>query len=70
MNMRMRLELQGAVQQWVDSFMEQYNVPAYMMEDALSKELLVIKDKAITEFMIDIQEKQLATTDVENVEEV
>lgn len=51
MNHQMRLEVQGATQQWVDAFMAQYNVPPYMMEDALNKVLSNLKDKVIIELL-------------------
>ena len=50
-----RLELQGAVQQWVDSFMAQHNISPAMMDDALSKALLNIKELVIQEYLIAAQ---------------
>lgn len=51
MNLQMRLEIQAAVQQWMESFMQQYNVPAYAMEDAMNKALSNLKDKVMVEFL-------------------
>lgn len=51
MNEQQRLEVQGAIQQYVDSFMQNYNIPAAMMEDALNKVLLSLKDKVVMEFL-------------------
>ena len=51
MNLQMRLEIQAAVQQWMESFMQQYNVPAYVMEDAMNKALSNLKDKVMVEFL-------------------
>lgn len=51
MDFQTRLELQGAVQQWVASFMQQYQIPAAAMEDALNKVLLGIKDQVVYELL-------------------
>ena len=50
-----RLELQSMVQQWVNSTMQQYDISPSMMDDALSKALLSIKELAIQEFLIAAQ---------------
>ena len=69
MNLQMRLELNGAVQQWVNSFMKQYNISASMMEDALSKVLLNLKDLALQEYLTELQTKVAETQQQEEVEE-
>lgn len=51
MNLQTRLEIQGITQQWVDSFMQQYNISPSIMEDALNKVLCNLKDKVILEFL-------------------
>lgn len=51
MNLQTRLEVQGATQQWVDSFMQQYNISPSMMEDALTKALCNLKDKVVLELL-------------------
>ena len=51
MNLQTRLEVQGATQQWVDSFMRQYNISASLMEDALNKVLCNLKDKVVLELL-------------------
>lgn len=43
-DLQLRLEVQGAAQNWVASIMQQYGVSATMMEDALTKVLLNLKD--------------------------
>ena len=63
-----RLELQGAVQQWVDSFMAQHNISPAMMDDALSKALLNIKELVIQEYLIAAQ--MASSNQQEDVEEV
>lgn len=52
MNLQTRIEVQGATQQWVDSFMQQYNISAAMMEDALNKVLSNLKDKVVIELLV------------------
>lgn len=59
-NLQMRLEVQGAIQQWVASFMQEYNVPAWMMEDALNKVLIVLKDQTVTDLLTAAAQDQLA----------
>lgn len=60
MNLQTRLEVQGAIQQWVASFMEEYQIPAYMMEDALNKVLLNLKDQVVTDLLTAAAQVQLA----------
>ena len=62
-----RLELQGTVQQWVNSIMSQYNISPSMMDDALSKVLLNIRELAIQEFLVAAQQATISTQ--EQVEE-
>ena len=50
--LQVRLEVQGAVQSWIDSFMLNNGVSASVMEDALNKALVSLKDKAIQECII------------------
>lgn len=50
-NLQARLEVQGATQQWVASFMTQYNISPSMMEDALNKVLCTLKDEVMIEFL-------------------
>ena len=50
-----RLELQSMVQQWVNATMQQYDISPSMMDDALSKALLSIRELTIQEFLIAAQ---------------
>lgn len=50
-----RLELQSMVQQWINATMQQYNISPSMMDDALSKALLSIRELTIQEFLIAAQ---------------
>jgi hypothetical protein len=65
MNLQLRFELQGSLQQWVDSTMKQYNISAAMMEDAISKILLSLKDKVWQDYLLEQQkayEEMLASS--------
>lgn len=53
--LELRFELQSSLQQWVDSIMQRYNISAAMMEDAMSKILLSLKDKAWQEYLLEQQ---------------
>ena len=59
MNLQKRLEVQGATQQWVDSFMQANNIPADMMEDALTKVLMKLKDQVVTDLLMAAAQAQL-----------
>lgn len=54
-NLEKRMQVQAAVNEWVNNFMRDNNLSASIMEDALSKTLLSIKDQAMREFLIYIQ---------------
>lgn len=62
-----RLEVQGAVQQWINSFMNDYNISPAMMDDALSKALLQIKELVLQEFLTAAQ--SASSTNTEEIEE-
>ena len=51
MELQNRIEIQTATQQWVASFMQEYGIPAYMMEDALNKVLLLLKDQVVADLL-------------------
>jgi len=53
--LQLRFELQGSLQQWVDSTMKQYNISAAMMEDAISKILLGLKDQVLQDYLFEQQ---------------
>lgn len=55
MNLQMRLQLQGSLQQWIDSTMKQYNISSADMEDAVSKILLNLKDQVLQDYLIEQQ---------------
>lgn len=55
MNLQMRLQLQGSLQQWIDSTMKQYNISSADMEDAVSKILLNLKNQVLQDYLIEQQ---------------
>lgn len=73
MNLQLRLELQGSLQQWIDSTMQQYNICAAEMEDAISRVLLKLKDQVLQDYLIEqqraYQEALEASSTQENKEE-
>ncbi len=73
MNLQMRLELQGSLQQWIDSTMNQFNISAAEMEDAMSRVLLKLKDQVLQDYLIEQQrayQEAMATPSIqENQEE-
>lgn len=58
MNEQQRLEVQTAIQQYIDSLMTTYSISASMIEDAMNKVLIGIKDKSIAEFLQAVQKQQ------------
>jgi len=80
-NLQLRFELQASLQQYVANVMQQYQIPASMMEDALNKLLLEIKEQvwidylteqqqAMYEAQIAVQQQQEASVQEEQEEEV
>lgn len=49
MNLQTQYEVKGATQKWVASFMQQHNIPASAMVDALNGVLVELKDKVVQE---------------------
>lgn len=47
MNLQTQYEVKGATQNWVASFMQQHNIPASVMIDALNSVLVNLKDAVI-----------------------
>lgn len=69
-DLQKRMEVQASVIEWIDFFMKQNNISASMMEDALSKALISIKDKAIKEFLVFAQAQSQVDPVSDIVEEV
>lgn len=57
MNLQTRLELQAAVQQLIDNFMTSNRVSPSLMEDALNKVMVGLKDAVMTEYLIQQQQQ-------------
>ena len=60
MNLQERFEVQEAVQQWTASFMQQYNISAAVMEDALTKVILRLKDQVVIDLLVAAAQAQSA----------
>ena len=69
-NLEKRMQVQAAVNEWVNNFMRDNNLSASIMEDALSKILLSIKDQAMREFLIYVQAQAQVDHVSDIVEEV
>lgn len=69
-NLEKRMQVQAAVNELVNNFMRDNNLSASIMEDALSKTLLSIKDQAMREFLIYVQAQAQVNTMSDIVEEV
>ena len=57
-NLQLRLEVKAALQQWVANIMQQNQIPAYVMEDALIDVQLSLKDLIMQDMLIEIREEQ------------
>lgn len=72
MNLQTRLELQGSLQNWVDSTMNQFNISAAQMEDAMSKVMLNLKDKVLQDYLLEQQQayqKAMASSSIPEEQE-
>lgn len=69
--LQLRFELQISLQQWVNSTMQQYNISAAMMEDAMSKVMLSLKDKVWQDYLLEQQKAYEAAiaSSTQNLEE-
>lgn len=47
-----RMRIQGAVQEFVESFMKQNNLSAAVMEDAMNKSMVWLKDQVLKETVL------------------
>ena len=56
--LQLRLEVKAAAQQWVASIMQQYGVPAHIMEEALQSVQLSLKDLIAQDLIAEIQAGQ------------
>lgn len=72
-NLQTRFELQFSAQQWVDSIMNQYNISAAEMEDALTKVLFNLQQKILQEYLIEqqraYQEAKMASGSIQEEEQ-
>lgn len=49
--LQLRIQVQGAVQQYAEQLLYQNGVPAHIVEDAFSKTLGYIREKSMQEFL-------------------
>lgn len=49
--LQMRIQVQGAVQQYAEQLLYQNGVPAHIAEDAFSKALAYLREKSMQEFL-------------------
>ena len=56
-NYEMRFQVQATLQQLVESFMQQNNLSAAVVEDALNKVTLYVKDLAVKELLVSLQQQ-------------
>lgn len=70
MNLQLRLELQGSLQQWIDSTMQQYNISAAEMEDAISRVLLKLKDQVLQDYLIEQQRAYQEALEASSTQEI
>lgn len=50
--LQLRIEVQGAVQNYVEQLLFQNGVPAHLVEDAFTKSLAYLKEKSLQEFVL------------------
>lgn len=58
MNTQKYLEVQASVQQWIDDFMNRYEVSAADMSAALTSILNNLKDKMVVDYFVEISQQQ------------
>lgn len=58
MNTQKYLEIQASVQQWIDDFMNRYEVSAADMSAALTSILNNLKDKMVVDYFVEISQQQ------------
>lgn len=68
MNQQTRIEIQGTVMRMIDSFMINNGVSAAIMEDALNKVMVQLKDRILDDLMTEAYQNA-AIKDEEEVKE-
>lgn len=62
-NLQLRIQLRSTIQGYINDLMNQYNIPASMMEDALNSIMTLIKDAAMNEYVEWAMEQHNQTTE-------
>lgn len=68
-NYEMRFQVQATLQQLVESFMQQNSLSAAVVEDALNKVTLYVKDLAVKELLVSLQQQSEPQDPVEEEEQ-
>lgn len=53
-----RMRIQGAVQEFVENFMKQNNLSAAVMEDAMNKSMVWLKDMVLKETILSMSQPE------------
>lgn len=64
-DLQLRIELQGAVQQYAEQLLAQNGVPAHLVEDAFSKALGYLREKTTQEFLVAAMTPSVSETEEE-----
>ena len=67
--LQLRLEVKAAAQNWVAAIMQQYEIPASIMEDALQSVQLSLKDLIAQELITELQKQQQVSFQEDKKEE-
>ena len=64
-----RMRIQGAVQEFVENFMKQNNLSAAVMEDAMNKSMVWLKDQVLKETVLSITQTKSQEPESEKEED-
>lgn len=64
-----RMRIQGAVQEFVENFMKQNNLSAAVMEDAMNKSMVWLKDQVLKETVLSMTQAKLQEPESEKEED-
>lgn len=63
-----RMRIQGAVQEFVENFMKQNNLSAAVMEDAMNKSMVWLKDQVLKETVLSMTQAKPQESESEKEE--
>lgn len=64
-----RMRIQGAVQEFVENFMKQNNLSAAVMEDAMNKSMVWLKDQVLKETVVSMTQAKPQESESEKEED-